>query len=66
MKKNSIGNIVENRCGEKYLLAQVGPLKVCAINIQEGNYWTNAVKVKDPTDLTPKELDKILLNFPHP
>jgi hypothetical protein len=64
MKKNSIGDIISNKCGEKYLLAQVGVKKVCAINIGEANRWNDPVKVKNPMDITAKEMEKILINFP--
>jgi hypothetical protein len=55
-------NRVKNTCVKgKYILAQVAPYTVCAINLDDGNYYTDGLKTKKgASHITFSELTKIL------
>lgn len=42
-----------------YVLAQVDIMKVCLINIETGNRWTNPVSVNDVMAISIKEWEEI-------
>jgi hypothetical protein len=56
--KKEVGQIYSHG-NEKFLLAQVGKLKIALICIPSGNRWTEPVKVKNPCDINETEWEKI-------
>jgi hypothetical protein len=44
---------------EEHIIAQVAPLKVCAINLNNGNRIVDPVKVKKVFDISDEEFKRI-------
>jgi hypothetical protein len=44
---------------EEYLIAQIGMCMICAVNVDDGNRWTEGTKVNRVNAITELEMDRI-------
>ena len=51
--------VLQLSSSDTYMLCQVGPRKVCLINLRSGNRRREAVLVKDIEAITKEEFEKI-------